>query len=320
MKAILSVLVVAAILGFLVWQRWDEGNSIEPASAPAVSEIEPERPLSSFAPTTTGAEKPSTPPAESAAPPIPVEREEEPRLSHPDFTRDSSGGDALNALRRASSALVASDDSPERDRYLSDVLALSGKLLLSKQASPDASFDHVIASGDTLDKLTRRWKKERGLDLTSEFLLRVNGISDPRRLVLGQRIKVVTATPTLHVDKARHRLDYMLNGAIVREYKVGLGKNDKTPEGTFAIASRLDSPVWFNAGESIPYGDPRNILGTRWLGFENREGMVGFGIHGTNDETTIGLDLSNGCVRMRNRDVEELFDLVPIGTRITVIP
>jgi lipoprotein-anchoring transpeptidase ErfK/SrfK len=128
----------------------------------------------------------------------------------------------------------------------------------------------------------------------------------------------VTATPSLHVSKTHHRLAYLLDGVMVREFPVGLGKDDKTPEGTFLIATRLPEPVWFNAGESIPYGDPRNILGTRWLGFENRPGMVGFGIHGTNDESTIGLDLSNGCVRMRNKDVEELFDLVPAGVRITI--
>lgn len=319
MKALLSVIAVAAILGFLVWQRWEGTGASETAATLSESSIELERPLVTLAPTASDAEKPAPLPGASAAPAAPAERPAEPRLTHADFSREAAGGDALDALRRASSSLVASEDSPERDRYLADVLALSGKLLMSRQASAEVSFDHVIASGDTLDKLTRTWKKERGLDVTPEFLLRVNGISDPRRLVLGQRIKVVTAVPALHVDKRRHRLDYLLNGAIVREYRVGLGKNDKTPEGTFSIASRLDSPVWFNAGESIPYGDPRNILGTRWLGFENREDMVGFGIHGTNDETTIGLDLSNGCVRMRNRDVEELFDLVPIGTRITIV-
>jgi len=326
MKAFLSVLVVTAILAFLVWQRWEgNGAATGVAGGPEIL-ADREAPLSALSPpepaprgesTSAGG---ATPAPESApvesAPPAP----EPPRaIGRADFAREVAGADPLGAMRLASAGLVAADDSPERDAYLAEVLEASGRLLMSRQASPAASLEYAVASGDTIDRLTKRLKKERGVDVTSEFVLRVNGISDPRRLSVGQKLKIVTAAPSLHVSKSRHRLAYLLGGAIVREYRVGLGKADKTPEGALAIGSRLPTPVWFNAGQMIPYGDPRNILGTRWLGFENKPDMSGFGIHGTNDETTIGLDLSNGCVRMRNRDVEELYDLVPIGTKVTIV-
>ncbi len=46
----------------------------------------------------------------------------------------------------------------------------------------------------------------------------------------------------------------------------------------------------------------------------------GHGIHGTNQPSSIGQATSNGCVRMSNADVEQLFDLVSVGTRVTIVP
>ena len=64
----------------------------------------------------------------------------------------------------------------------------------------------------------------------------------------------------------------------------------------------------------IESGSPENSLGTRWLGFDKK----GYGIHGTVEPETIGQQVSQGCVRMLNEDVEELYDLLPRGTRVTV--
>ncbi|PYU10291.1 MAG: hypothetical protein DMG29_17725, partial [Acidobacteria bacterium] len=50
-------------------------------------------------------------------------------------------------------------------------------------------------------------------------------------------------------------------------------------------------------------------LGTRWLGL----GQRGYGIHGTNEPRSIGRNVSHGCIRMRNRDIEELFEMVRAG-------
>ena len=71
--------------------------------------------------------------------------------------------------------------------------------------------------------------------------------------------------------------------------------------------------------KTIPYGDPENVLGTRWMGFENQPGVMGYGIHGTERPESIGGDESMGCVRMRNREVEELFGVVPRGTPVRIL-
>jgi lipoprotein-anchoring transpeptidase ErfK/SrfK len=71
--------------------------------------------------------------------------------------------------------------------------------------------------------------------------------------------------------------------------------------------------VWAKGEKVIPAG-PDNPLGTRWMGIHDT-----VGIHGTNNPASIGYSQSHGCIRMRIPDVEELFDMVSIGTTVTVV-
>jgi lipoprotein-anchoring transpeptidase ErfK/SrfK len=74
-------------------------------------------------------------------------------------------------------------------------------------------------------------------------------------------------------------------------------------------------PVWFNKGIVVPPESPQNVLGSRWLGFD----LSGYGIHGTIEPDTIGQQVTAGCVRMHNKDVEELYNIIPRGTRVAVV-
>jgi lipoprotein-anchoring transpeptidase ErfK/SrfK len=106
---------------------------------------------------------------------------------------------------------------------------------------------------------------------------------------------------------------------VLAAYRVGLGKDGRTPRGSFTIEVKQENPVWWKDGQAIPFGDPENVLGTRWMGFEDRPGTSGYGIHGTTEPETIGLNRSMGCVRMRNEEVQELFDFVPRGTSVEIL-
>jgi lipoprotein-anchoring transpeptidase ErfK/SrfK len=87
----------------------------------------------------------------------------------------------------------------------------------------------------------------------------------------------------------------------------------------FVIEEKIPHPDWYpKPGVKIPYGDPENILGTRWMAFRNTAEYRGFGIHGTADPTSIGKAMSSGCIRMRRADVERLFDWTPIGMKVTI--
>jgi lipoprotein-anchoring transpeptidase ErfK/SrfK len=79
----------------------------------------------------------------------------------------------------------------------------------------------------------------------------------------------------------------------------------------------LKNPVWYSPDGIYQFGDPKNVLGSRWIGFEDKKGLYGYGIHGTTDPDSIGREMSNGCVRLNNEDVEDLFDYVK--TKMTVV-
>jgi lipoprotein-anchoring transpeptidase ErfK/SrfK len=99
------------------------------------------------------------------------------------------------------------------------------------------------------------------------------------------------------------------SGRVVKVYPTAVGATSTpTPTGSFRIIQRVPNPTWYTKGRIVPPGKS-NPLGTRWLGLSAK----GYGIHGTNNPTSIGHNASHGCIRMHNRDVEELFELVAIG-------
>ena len=104
------------------------------------------------------------------------------------------------------------------------------------------------------------------------------------------------------------------DGAVRKIYDVAVGAAETpSPEGEFVIASRVENPSWYWPGKIIPAG-PQNPLGPRWMGL----GFEGFGIHGTNQPHSIGQPASHGCIRMRNRDVKELFVRVRVGDVVEI--
>ena len=105
------------------------------------------------------------------------------------------------------------------------------------------------------------------------------------------------------------KLALVENGRVVKIYRVAVGAQiSPSPSGEFKITQRLVEPTYYAPGVVIPPGKD-NPLGTRWLGLSQK----GYGIHGTNQPGSVGRRASHGCIRMRNPDMEELFELVRAG-------
>lgn len=102
----------------------------------------------------------------------------------------------------------------------------------------------------------------------------------------------------------------------IRLYPIGPGKESTpTPVGYYNIRSKDINPTWIDPSDpefSIPSGES-NPLGYRWMEFYGN-----YGIHGTNKPESIGHYVSNGCIRMMEKDVEALFDMVEIGTPVEI--
>lgn len=134
---------------------------------------------------------------------------------------------------------------------------------------------------------------------------------------LGQNPKL--GDPFIIINKKVNQLAFIDDGKIQKVYKVATGKTaDLTPEGMFNITYKAKFPYWKK--KNIPGGDPRNPLGSRWIGFDalNTDGSI-YGIHGNNNPSSIGKYISNGCVRMHTKDVNDLYDKTPYGTKVFII-
>ncbi|MBI3099647.1 MAG: L,D-transpeptidase family protein [Planctomycetes bacterium] len=197
---------------------------------------------------------------------------------------------------------------PRRTAIESRLNALNQSLVFSSEPTPDSTF-YVIQPGDSLAIIASKTNCPIG------YMRRANRIKGDN-IVAGNKLKVLQGTWTGRVELSQCRMTLFLNGHFIRRYVVGIGKPETpTPPGTYTVSEKLTDPDW----KGIPSADPRNILGTRWLSFFEDPT---YGIHGTalSADSTVGTPSSNGCVRMHNADVEEVYDLIPKGTKIAVVP
>lgn len=119
-----------------------------------------------------------------------------------------------------------------------------------------------------------------------------------------QYVKSNRSNYTITINTNARTLTLFKNGKVQRVYPVAVGKpSTPTPKGTFKIINKAVNP-----------GGP---FGVRWLGINAMKGN--YGIHGTNNPSSIGKSISNGCIRMHNNNVLELSNIVPIGTFVKIV-
>ena len=184
---------------------------------------------------------------------------------------------------------------------------LNFKILFSRFESVN-SVMHAVQPGESLYKIAKKY------NTTVRLIKRSNGLKSDT-IYSGMNLKVIQGAFSILVSKKENTLTLFLNGKPLKRYSVATGANSGTPSGEFKVANKLENPTWFKAGAVAVPGSPENALGTRWLGFNYR----GYGIHGTIDPQSIGKQVTSGCVRMHNEEVEELYDLVPVGVKVTIV-
>jgi lipoprotein-anchoring transpeptidase ErfK/SrfK len=121
--------------------------------------------------------------------------------------------------------------------------------------------------------------------------------------------------------KLNEKRVYVYKGdKIIAKYPIAIGKKGwETPTGEWQVLEKIKNPSWtsFKTGQVF---SPRveNILGARWIGFWT-DGQDVIGFHGTPNLKSIGTAASHGCVRMYNRDVKALYNMVKVGTNVKVV-
>ena len=179
--------------------------------------------------------------------------------------------------------------------------------------------EFIIPEGGVLAKIAQN--QTNGLHW--KFLARINGISSPNRIRSGQRLKLLDGPFHAVVDKSAYRLDLWMgqedDRVYVRSFNVGLGRDNRTPEGQFQVSSRVENPQHTDpeTGKVFDKDDPMNPVGEHWIAIRGTEPatekLSGFGLHGTIEENSIGRSESLGCVRMLPNDIALLYEVLSPG-------
>nr|WP_263326197.1 L,D-transpeptidase family protein [Neobacillus sp. Marseille-Q6967] len=160
---------------------------------------------------------------------------------------------------------------------------------------------HTVKPGETLYQISLNYR------VSLSRLYSANPGVNPHQLYVGQKIQIPGLPDpnkipyTIQISVSKRNLTLYRNGKLVKIYPIAVGKMlTATPTGEFVIVNRQMNP-----------GGP---FGVMWLSLSKQ----GYGIHGTNDPSSIGKAVSLGCVRMHNRDVLQLAEMVPNGTRVII--
>ena len=213
--------------------------------------------------------------------------------------------ESRNTLLRA---YLLADAAEQKKEVLDRLGEMNMLLLLGPYEQPEAIWLEV-QPGDTLGKIAKR------AGTTIELLKAMNRLSS-NQVRLGRRLKVLYDSFEVKIDKSENTAELYLGDKLFKRYAVSTGARANTPVGEFKITDRIVHPDWWHpeTGQRIKYGEPGHRIGTHWLGWD----VKGFGIHGTDEPEKIGQAVSLGCVRMLNKEVAELYMLLPSGTKVTV--
>jgi hypothetical protein len=191
--------------------------------------------------------------------------------------------------------------------------------------APWTAVELVVEPGDSLIKLRKKLEGSHpGLRINTELIQRVNGLKSDV-LQPGMKLRVPTDPIHVLVDVDKRWLLYFIGEQVVDGWQVGVGKpGEETLLGEFIIGTKQPEPMHFPRGKKeVPYGHPDNPLGTHWLAWRRPDAPkdekdLSYGFHGTWEDETVGQAASQGCVRMTNDKVLQLFQTLPVGARVVV--
>ena len=262
----------------------------------------------------------------------------------PATTPAATIGNAAQRIQQAN-AMIASDpiraraeltrlldsnalSATERMQAYAGINNLASTLFFSPNIIPGdiASQSYVVKKGDSFARITNREK----LAIDWRFIQRINQIASEKALRADMRLKLAHGPFDGEVIKADYRFNvYAGTGServMVASFLCGVGTNDSTPVGTFKVrtGSKLIDPEWSNprTGEKFKSNDPKNPIGERWIGLQGTTPetakFTGYGIHGTVEPQSIGKQMSMGCVRLGDAEVQVVYELIGESSTIVI--
>jgi len=194
------------------------------------------------------------------------------------------------------------------------------------------AYAHTVRAGDTLGNLA----KQSGCPVT--IIRQINGMTADGVLKAGATVKLLRGPFHAQINKAACTLDVFACGTggektLVYHARVAVGKNNATPEGKFRMAGKVEKATWYpppslkaKHPNPMKWGEKGYPLGKdgifmRLAGAEPAtEKCKGYGIHSTNDQSSIGKARSSGCIRVGDKDIRQVYNLLTEGSEVRIVP
>ena len=175
------------------------------------------------------------------------------------------------------------------------------------QSQPHFIEPYVIQSGERMEVIAKKYQ------LSWAYLSKLNR-TEPRRIQVGQKLKVVKGPFAAVVELRDFALTIHLHGYYVKRYPVCIGKDGSSPVGKFTVLNKVENPPYTGPdGKVISADDPKNPLGERWVDLGDS-----YGIHGTIDPDSIGKAESRGCIRLADREIIEVYNFLVKGSEVVI--
>ena len=210
------------------------------------------------------------------------------------------------------------DLSTDQAKQITDLLdRLAGTVIYSRQHHLEPAYR--TQPGDTLDGIARKYS------IPWQLLGRINGLlppgpsssEDPAKdqpLPTGMELKVVRGPFEAVVNLDKHEMTLMIQNRYAGRFPIGVGRDQPKLDGEYTIHDKTPSPAYHGPdGVNFSPNDPQNPLGDAWIGLNDR-----IGIHGTNDPRAIGRDDNRGTICVSDRDLQDLYGILSVGSRITI--
>ncbi|HKV92390.1 MAG TPA: L,D-transpeptidase [Candidatus Angelobacter sp.] len=204
------------------------------------------------------------------------------------------------------------------------LVAISGrtsKIMMALAAVPIALTSIHVAASARSASLRRQQEQLEKTARAQESAISAQqfALNQGHGLELALAAELPSAVAASHkrqivISIADRKLALLEDGHLLKVYSIAVGtRGTPSPDGDFVIINHAKDPVYRHGKKEIAPGKD-NPLGSRWMGLS----LKGYGIHGTNVQSSVGKAASHGCFRMRKQDVEELYTLVRVGDTVTV--
>jgi len=236
-----------------------------------------------------------------------------------------SKDEVIAARFKLNDAMHRDLSSLDRKNVKAMLTVLANDWLFSKEVHDGDTLvtTYSVQSGDNLGAIGSKYK------VPHQILVKINGLSSDRALRAGSTIKVVNGPFHAIVDRSSFTMDLYLQETFVKSYGVVVGKKETpTPLGRWRVMAgkKMVQPPWHDKAVGKVYYsiDPEYPLGARWIEIEgldesNKE-RTGIALHGTKEPESIGTMCSNGCVRLTDEEIIEVFGMLyPIHSIVQIV-